>query len=442
MFRIATTMMLSGAVFASDHASAAVDADAFMAEVLARYREARTYSQDTVHTFKIEFEGEMNGLTQAPPATRVSFRFERPGRFALRGGEFLDAYADGAKVIAHAPELGKYAFVESGPDASFKDLPGMFGMFVPQEFPIASIVLEGPGTFEESAFAVQSWGTLSEAEVEGRSGHRVSCVVGGGMPGAPGMEASIWVDSETGLIGRIEYDILEQTKAFTAEGMGGGPTPTVAKRVIEYRNVARNTPIDPDEIVFRPGENDEQVETFPTVQEIMAAAYGMDMGLEMEGGGGVEADAGLEVGTPAPAFSAQTLDGETVTLADLKGKVVLIDFWATWCGPCVRAMPTIQSLHEKFADKGLVVVGVSLDDRHAAEKLGSFVEDKGVTFAQIHDKEGAIAKAFGVSPIPHSVLVGKDGTVQANHIGFMPGMGGQYAEEIEKLLKGESLSDD
>lgn len=146
-------------------------------------------------------------------------------------------------------------------------------------------------------------------------------------------------------------------------------------------------------------------------------------------------------GFPAPAFAAQTLDGEPVSLADLKGKVVLLDFWATWCAPCIQGMPAMQALHEKYGDKGLVVIGVSIDSSNMGDKVRTLVGDKGLTFSMIHNADGEIAKSYGVGPIPHSVLIGPDGTIQAAHIGFAPGMEATYSEEIEKLLKGEKLAD-
>jgi thiol-disulfide isomerase/thioredoxin len=117
----------------------------------------------------------------------------------------------------------------------------------------------------------------------------------------------------------------------------------------------------------------------------------------------------------APAFAITTLDGRQVSLDSLAGKVVLIDFWATWCGPCREALPHIRAIAQKFSGEPLVVMSISLDKDDA--KWKDFVGKNGMTWLQYRDGGGDIAKLFRVESIPHTFTIDADGVLQDEHIG-------------------------
>jgi thiol-disulfide isomerase/thioredoxin len=119
----------------------------------------------------------------------------------------------------------------------------------------------------------------------------------------------------------------------------------------------------------------------------------------------------------APPFAVTTLDGQKISLDDLKGKVVLLDFWATWCGPCRAALPHMQSIAKNFAGQPLVVLSISLDTDE--QKWQDFITKNNMTWAQYYDGgfTGSIAKMFDVHSIPHTFTIDADGVLQDENIG-------------------------
>jgi len=137
----------------------------------------------------------------------------------------------------------------------------------------------------------------------------------------------------------------------------------------------------------------------------------------------------------APDFSWQNADGKIVHLSDLKGKVVLIDFWATWCGPCRMTIPHVEAIYNKFKDKGVVVIGVNLDNQANRQKVEQFIKEKGITYLVISDPNGAVASQYGATSIPRFFFIDKHGRIAKMVVGYNPNMEQTFSEEIESLLK-------
>lgn len=134
-------------------------------------------------------------------------------------------------------------------------------------------------------------------------------------------------------------------------------------------------------------------------------------------GGGMAPRIG--VGTPAPDFRAATLDGSGAVkgIADYRGQVVLVNLWATWCGPCVVEMPSIQRLYDRYRDAGLKVVAVAVDDPPFEQKVRDFVTERGFTFEVLHEGSGAIEQAYQSQGIPATYLIGRDGRIRKLQLG-------------------------
>jgi len=157
----------------------------------------------------------------------------------------------------------------------------------------------------------------------------------------------------------------------------------------------------------------------------------------------------LAAGTAAPAFATRTVGGRPLTLKSLRGHVVLLDFWATWCGPCRMATPTLQSLHGKFAGRGLRVVGMSLDDASTRAGIPAFRRQFGVTYALAYAPQANLRTAMAYHtnqdpnspgtrldrPVPPSVfLIDRRGVVRWSQIGYSLDEGQILSRLIAKLL--------
>ena len=141
--------------------------------------------------------------------------------------------------------------------------------------------------------------------------------------------------------------------------------------------------------------------------------------------------AAVKPGDAFPNFSQFGLEG---TLPDLSGKVVLVDLWASWCGPCKKAFPVLKELHEKFASQGLVIVAVSLDEDK--KNMDAFLKKNPVPFTIMRDPKAAMADTLGVEGIPTSFVLSPGGKIHAVHTGFEgDSTRKKYIEEISSLLK-------
>jgi cytochrome c biogenesis protein CcmG/thiol:disulfide interchange protein DsbE len=146
---------------------------------------------------------------------------------------------------------------------------------------------------------------------------------------------------------------------------------------------------------------------------------------------------GIKVGDTLPELSTFGLQGKLPD--DLKGKVVLLDFWASWCGPCKESFPVMDELQQKYGAKGLVILAVNVDEKIAA--MQDFLKDHPVQFNILHDATKKLVGAANIASMPTSFLIGKDGKVVAIHKGFHgKDTAKEYVAEVEKLLAGNVAS--
>lgn len=140
----------------------------------------------------------------------------------------------------------------------------------------------------------------------------------------------------------------------------------------------------------------------------------------------------LKVGAAAPDWELKTPEGKTVTLQSLRGQIVLLDFWATWCGPCKKAMPGIQKLHEKFEGKPVKIIGISCKERENGDPAG-YMKKQGFTYMLLVGGT-EVANEYKVTGIPTFYIVGPDGKIMHAARGFAPGRDEELSKIIEKNI--------
>jgi len=133
----------------------------------------------------------------------------------------------------------------------------------------------------------------------------------------------------------------------------------------------------------------------------------------------------------APAWTLSDLQGKPVNSSDLKGKVVLVDFWATWCGPCRRSIPHLIELHERYKDQGLEIVGVSLDQAGPSVVI-PFVEQNNINYSVLMGHQKIVQDFGGVRGIPTAFIISKDGKIFRKLVGLVPKE--RYEADIKALL--------
>lgn len=222
-------------------------------------------------------------------------------------------------------------------------------------------------------------------------------------PGPTTITVREFIGAEDRLLRRIEFPL-----SMPGDGVEGEPSVLT----ITLSDLKADPEVDP--AIFTPAVPEGYTET-PTPEMP-----------EMAG-------PGLQAGDQAPAWTLTDPEGKSHSLADYSGRVVLIDFWATWCGPCRAAMPGVQQLHERFKDRGVVVLGLNLGEDEDADPVG-YMKKQGFTYGLLLNSEAA-AEAYGVMSIPHFFVIGVDGKIIHTSVGFDEQEGEVIAGVIEAHLK-------
>ncbi|NNL64304.1 MAG: TlpA family protein disulfide reductase [Woeseiaceae bacterium] len=144
------------------------------------------------------------------------------------------------------------------------------------------------------------------------------------------------------------------------------------------------------------------------------------------------ASSGLE-GQAAPDFALRSSTGENLRLSEYRGDVVMINFWATWCGPCRQEMPLLDELYNRYQRVGFNLLGVNIDDD--SRRAMQMVEELGVGFPVLFDAGKDVSELYNVEAMPVTVIVDRRGTVRYVHHGYKPGYEDMYLDQIRSLLR-------
>jgi peroxiredoxin len=142
---------------------------------------------------------------------------------------------------------------------------------------------------------------------------------------------------------------------------------------------------------------------------------------------------GSSDGAPAPAFTLSSSSGSNVSLAQYQGQVVMINFWASWCGPCRQEMPLLESIYKKYNKLGFTMIGVNVEpDSKAADE---WLKATPVSFPILYDKDSKVSKLYDVSGMPSTVIIDRSGKLRMLHRGYKPGDENEYMDSIRALIR-------
>jgi len=144
------------------------------------------------------------------------------------------------------------------------------------------------------------------------------------------------------------------------------------------------------------------------------------------------ASSGL-TGQSAPDFALKSSTGENLRLSEYRGDVVMVNFWATWCGPCRQEMPLLDELYSRYERVGFSLLGVNIDDD--SSKAMNMAAELGVSFPVLFDDRKEVSKLYEVEAMPVTVLIDREGTVRYVHHGYKPGYEEKYLDQIRSLLR-------
>jgi len=136
---------------------------------------------------------------------------------------------------------------------------------------------------------------------------------------------------------------------------------------------------------------------------------------------------------PAPNFTLKALDGKNLKLSELTGTVVLLNFWASWCGPCRQEMPLLNAMHNKYEPLGFTVLGVNVEQN--IDDARGFMQDFPVDFPVVLDQRNEVSSAYKIVGMPTTLILDRDGNIRYRHVGYKPGEEKAYRKMVKKLIR-------
>jgi thiol-disulfide isomerase/thioredoxin len=336
----------------------------------------------------------------------------------------LNVIADGKKIYTSLPQLKRYTEEDSA--ASFKDIIKASPAWRSGEM-LTLIAMFGQDP-AEALLADSARAVIIEDE---GSDTRVVHIRIEKKPGADGRTIDLWIGTDDHLLHRVDLDLsgsMPQTDPLTPEGM---------KMVITelHREIKLDQAVPADVFSFTAPEGFQKMSDLAApASPGSASARPVAEGQDKNSGAFV-----FLLGKPAPDFKLEGLKkGVALKLADGKDKAILLDFWATWCGPCKKELPVLQKIYEKYQGKGAIFIAVNAHEPR--DKVERFAADNKLTIPVGLDSDGKMEEAYGVSDVlPTTVLIDRKGVIRRVYYGFEPDMEKKISADLDVLLAGREL---
>jgi len=342
------------------------------------------------------------------PTKQFSAAFQAPNKFTHQRKDEVLIGATGDKAYAYLPAHAIYVQKDQPKDKpTLQDMPKPMGDMVRDENPSLALALSGDAA-AQLVNAASEVKKIEDSKVGDKSYSTLAMSTEAG-------DFTVLLDPDTHLLRRMTVD---QTKYLMSVGQ---PDVKAAQVTWDYATVTPNSPVKENQFAWTP----------PADARDAGGANNNDAMADDD-----NAAAQLE-GHPAPDFKLPGLDGKDVALADLKGSVVVLDFWATWCGPCVMSLPHLDKIYQDMKGAGVKVFAVNVDADKSV--VAPFVQEKKLTVPVLLDNsETKVSEKYGARAIPETVVIGKDGKVRKVIVGFDPNGGEETLQNAIKAAMDES----
>ncbi len=382
------------------------------------YAAAKTYQDLGQVTTTVTVQNQPR-TTTSPAVTT----FQRPDRFVATNG-VLNCYCDGRTIWLYNPNHSNY--LQAPVDSPTSDA------FV-RTLPTVSMLLDKNFSLLATHQAYQSRLLGTETIADHKAYHVTLLLPAaawcGGNQDIPGVQADAWFDTATFMLVRLNLDMTAAIKARYSSEQPRRFKPEKVTWQFNAGTIRLDAPLSPETFAFKVPAMAKKVDS---LQALFSDTIGKETASEEEQERQAETEQ-AQLPFAAPEFTLKDLAGHEVKLSDYRGKVVLVDFWATWCGPCRAALPFVQKLHEDLASKGLQVLAVNLGED--PQTVLRFIEAKKMTFRVLLDEQEKVSQLYRVSAIPKTFLIDRKGQVVNIYEGYNPKREVEEREEIEQLLK-------
>jgi peroxiredoxin/outer membrane lipoprotein-sorting protein len=345
------------------------------------------------------------------------FSYAGPNKFALRNFYGNSLISDGKTVTNHGVFSAKYTETPVSDISEEKNIAGSAAGLIKLFHPVANILI-GRAKSVPDFLKIEKIIAVKSEKFNDEMGKTVEMSAnypfGGIKEPVP---IKIWFSDKTGLIGRFFVDMTEATRKST--------NAPITKNYIEivFGDIVINAPVKNDEFTFQPRDIDKKVNSFFPSEE---PKPGVDDGT-----------AKFLIGKKAPQAEAFDLDGNLIKLSDYQGKIVVLEFWATWCRGCNMMLQYIKQVKKNFADQDdVVILGVNIDDPEDDAKVRKYLKEKDLKFRNFRDGESRISSIYRVIGTPTIAIIDKQGILRdIRSIGGSDEMVKKYSELIAKLAE-------